>query len=846
MLTYGDVLLPPPTPGMVEYLSATFTLRRLLLFSRATWPGGRMPWLTWGGGQVDDLPLKLSCLHWPRDASRFATFHTVVTDDQLTAIRSAGAPAAPLPLVMTWEDANRGEVARISANMWMLPPYPIKLITSNNGLSLLTLVCDRFWWWFRPVSLAVEEGVTTWDDLYTALAAAVGVSLTPDAISADYGFPASTLAAVYDQSPLLLDAVAANVGQRIVYALDGTARGRSVLNATADIAANLALASARSLLAGGAISPTNALSGVAANVSVVFPGASPGDPPIVITNPTGGTGAGTKVYHDTAAGLLDADAEALALAITNDYAASATVAGDWKFAGIVPWEPEVQSDSVEWLYAGDGGPLSQGDISTRILPDVYNDLTDLLLHGPAAVSTKDALTVEYDDGTNVITPVFILELHTPTFLLDAPDPDSARVRINWGTDIQPVGLQNDPGTEELAARVDHIHAGLPGYQTINTNNINTVPCGPYLYYNSFDSRFYFCINGIWCYWPVTCIGSGSGICVPGVCTLCTNAPYSWGLTTLNPAASWALVNAGNCVWQQTQSIGGHTYHVQLTFASTTTFTVEEDGQLIDSYTVTQSADCCTDLTVTQSPGFGPPDCPGCLATPRSWSVPLTGFTGVYATFNLGTVTVPYIVSRGCSWRLRSGDVTVIVTVAGDRAHLSLGNTATGVSLFGTSPLLTTNCCDPVILDIGGYVGGTGPSNITITPDCVSTPTLTLTPSCCPGGTSGGSGGGGIGISVACCPSIPVPSTLHVTLFGALSASYTLDYDSISQTWRNVGPATGCGGVNVTISLSCATHQWQFTIGVATAFPDSVDCGPPVLLSFTLHLSCGDVTAVVTI
>lgn len=417
-LSYGGVSLTIPTPKVAAWLSATFPLRRLWEFYRLYWPG-RLAWLAFPG-QMPDAPLKLDCLHWPRGASRFSTFYAVVSDNVLAAIRAAGAPSSKLSLSLVWDDALAGaSPANVTVPMWMLPALPLAQIGGQNGLNLLTLVDDRFWWWFRAEgNVTVTEGTTTWDQLYTALSGPLGVVFSWDGINAAYLKPPKAFGTSYEYIPLLLDAVAYNVGQRIVANLDGTFKARGVANGAGDVATSLGLPSARSLMAGGVFLAADVLAAVPSTADVAFPQTTGGvlqpTPHVVTGQTTGGTAVAVKSFHDSAVydGTNAAQLVTLAAQIAADYGASMTQLGDWKFCGIVPWQPDPLHDAVEWVITGEGGPLGRGEASTRVIPAAWNDLTDSLSHaGSAGSATPGGLEVVNTDGTQITQPTSVIQAH---------------------------------------------------------------------------------------------------------------------------------------------------------------------------------------------------------------------------------------------------------------------------------------------------------------------------------------------------------------------------------------------------------------------------------------------------
>lgn len=163
-------------------------------------------------------------LWWPTGASQFARAHFVVDTATLTAIRSqlvtdagsstAGYVAADLIL----DDGLGG--AAVETAMHFLPPLPL---VGSEDLYLVTLVDERFYWWFRPtISLSA---VTTWSGLYSSLGTGIGSTVTVDGSLSSFAAPSSRWATLGTAPlPLLLDAAAWCTGRRIVRQLDGTVK----------------------------------------------------------------------------------------------------------------------------------------------------------------------------------------------------------------------------------------------------------------------------------------------------------------------------------------------------------------------------------------------------------------------------------------------------------------------------------------------------------------------------------------------------------------------------------------------------------------------------------------------
>lgn len=381
MILYNGVVLSPPSPDIVSWAEATIATRDFYeIWNRlcALPPG--LAALSFSGALPDGpqhRPVRLGRLWWPRGASRWSSIHLLVDDAQLLAIRG-GDPnqglGPPLPFALSWEDAAAGSqtVAGITTNLLALPPLPLAEFGGANGYYLLTLVDERFLWWQRTAAVIQVASYTTWTSLYQAVANALGIVLETSDIPPEYLKPSGVFSEAYEYLPPFLDAIAYAVGQRIVRDLDGTVFALSFPDSLGIIAADLLQDAARSLIAGGPVSQADSLGVVASEVAVIFGG---GTSPLVV--PTGGTALATKALQAAAyAGVTEDNADDLAARMAIDYAAQFLGGGTWKFAGVVPWEPDGINDAVEWAYSLLGGALGGGEVSTRIYPPPWNDLSE--------------------------------------------------------------------------------------------------------------------------------------------------------------------------------------------------------------------------------------------------------------------------------------------------------------------------------------------------------------------------------------------------------------------------------------------------------------------------------------
>jgi len=355
-------------------------------------------WLLWHGGIRRLPPIHAGDVWWPRDASRFAVGHFFATADQVRRIRAvvqASSTLAPADLVL-------GESVTIP--MYMLPARPITYGNPDLAMHLLTLVDERFFWWFRAANITVSEGVTTWGDLYSQLESGLSTLLYLDPISSSYVNPPGELNSSYEPLPVLLDAVAQSCGQRIVRGYDGTVRAMSASSSRDILDANLVTQTSNAILrgvkGGGLFSfdpdlPNDLACILPASVTVAFRmvidgtlqttrypiQVSFGDLTIPALDGTEvKTFSGTKRLQDVAkAYFIGAGADPvnlgslllLAREIAADYY-QFTAGGkvDVNFAGFRNWTPEGFSEDVLFRWGG----------STRILRGTWDDTSDNLYH----------------------------------------------------------------------------------------------------------------------------------------------------------------------------------------------------------------------------------------------------------------------------------------------------------------------------------------------------------------------------------------------------------------------------------------------------------------------------------
>lgn len=321
----------------------------------------------------------------------------------------------------------------IETSMYAMPPRPLaELGGSFDGLYLVTLVDDRWFFQNTPASLTVSR-TTTWSDLLSSLGTALGITINLPVIETVYGQPEpdSQFWTRVEDAAFLLDAVAANVGRVVVRNFNGTyslltweesitqvESNRGTPGTVDRIAGGDMLSSGTSIPAGTLTSWKNAISPT--TVRVAFPkyvfGADPvphfynprydpsGRPSAWYEDSFGDTfnvdipissggarvsgvsGIGTIGFHSLAKAMLAAQASvspdnasgltALALQLAKNYYTSvAGAALDEVYPGTKNWTPEGIND-ILWTYSED-----RRLASTRVMRSEWNTIIKEFQHG---------------------------------------------------------------------------------------------------------------------------------------------------------------------------------------------------------------------------------------------------------------------------------------------------------------------------------------------------------------------------------------------------------------------------------------------------------------------------------
>lgn len=304
----------------------------------------------------------LDVLNWPTGASNPAFIHTIIETDRWNRISTACAPGGyNTPQDLVFYDGRVGKT--VTASMFVCgAARPLnQLGNAFTDLWLLTLTDVRFYWYYARTQITTP---ISWAELYDQLASALNTTIAPDTINAAYGTPSAKWALAYQAStPAILDAVASNVGQRVVVGLDGSVK--TVNWQTARTAAGNYVDNINGrVISGGLIRESDIGKYVPASVNTLFPDTSGGPlstAPHVVNNTLPslsiseyGTAVGIPfrvqaVYADlTYDGANAVAVNAYAVQAATDWYGWQLVDTDLVYPGIEPWVPTGWEDCIEW------------------------------------------------------------------------------------------------------------------------------------------------------------------------------------------------------------------------------------------------------------------------------------------------------------------------------------------------------------------------------------------------------------------------------------------------------------------------------------------------------------------
>lgn len=533
-LTYAGVPLCVPTPEIEAWIEQWIPDKGQ--FQDSVWPGPPLSSRPLAWESYPDFVAghdRLNTLVWPRGGQRWAKGFFLVGQSGLVSIQAALTASSVVGRALLHMDDGNG--GTIETQMWCLPPRPI----ADKSLYVLPLVDSRFWLWATEDSaLYISPG----DDWPTLLA-----RLKTDVVFAGEDLQYSTIASVYTalagetaqwnlfgpvETPIQVDAIAYNLGMRVVRDLNGTYHLLSLTDSKARKATNLA-AGFRPLAGGArdlnAASTTNFLNElVPSAVSVFVPILAPSSDLIVahwnydhtltslgLSSFQGITGVdGFKSIHMPymyvyATDINNASVTAKVTQIAQDWYGHQIGGRDATYDGLCNWLPEGLSIGIEWNYRPDGCTtrIYAGGLDWEPLP--VDKATSIVgeVNGAAAVGPQPILNFKSNSGitwsvvnnsTNSsldITPTLTavsspsVKVQNGNGLVYGPEPtisvgatnvvvtvsdDTAGGRILLGLNISTltnVTLQSSTSTNELEI-TPTISGGTATNVVINTSTVN--------------------------------------------------------------------------------------------------------------------------------------------------------------------------------------------------------------------------------------------------------------------------------------------------------------------------------------------------------------------------------------
>ena len=231
MISLNGIAIPHYTLDQLRWVHKRIPTEELILWDKSY---GRQAFNLMLPPRVPQPPVRIGVLHWPQGASRWASFHAVLTEDQLSQIDPqypgvastyvSGSSADTLcndrEWVLVLDDGNPGN--KITTTLHPFSPVPLQDISGKIKYYLVTLVDERFYWWWRAGQVTITEGVTTWSNVFTQASSVLEISPSVDFIDPALDRPTRLMGSNFLPAPLVLDAAAWACGMRVVRLFDGS------------------------------------------------------------------------------------------------------------------------------------------------------------------------------------------------------------------------------------------------------------------------------------------------------------------------------------------------------------------------------------------------------------------------------------------------------------------------------------------------------------------------------------------------------------------------------------------------------------------------------------------------
>lgn len=252
-----DLILPDPEGRIERFIRDEIPLDSFRPWLRDTWPGFGTAGIAYPTGHRPEPSFRLNRFHWPWGVSRWAFGHFLASSDQVETILADavdGSAYATVPFIFGTPETNE----QVETDVYVLPPTPLSGIrglsqeeTGTESLYLLTIVDQRYMWWFTNVGNLQITSSSTWVSLYENFKTILEIDFEWDTINSAYLAPSTAFNLPYEPLPIVMDAVAYNVGQRIVANYDGSIYAQNYQTALTAMQKDFSANSGRNLVAGG-------------------------------------------------------------------------------------------------------------------------------------------------------------------------------------------------------------------------------------------------------------------------------------------------------------------------------------------------------------------------------------------------------------------------------------------------------------------------------------------------------------------------------------------------------------------------------------------------------------------
>lgn len=246
-----DLIVPSvefEVTNLEAWVAANIDQEAVTPWLRRAFPGQRLQQIAVPTGFEPARPVRINTWTTRWGASHFGHGHFLASTNQVAAIRAKALGDRDATHV-TMEIGSPGlsVPGNYATGVYVLAITPLgridRLATTvgafENGLYLVTVVDERYYWWFRPYPNEVSSEPVGWSVIFDRCAASLGREIEREKQPEAYLKADPTIANLAgDPVPPILDAACANVGQRLVLHASGRIVTYSYEKAIAQMNAN--------------------------------------------------------------------------------------------------------------------------------------------------------------------------------------------------------------------------------------------------------------------------------------------------------------------------------------------------------------------------------------------------------------------------------------------------------------------------------------------------------------------------------------------------------------------------------------------------------------------------------